>query len=200
MATPRIIILDTVTTTSAGTGPALGLQGDAMALPFEDGATPATAADRNLHTCPIEVFTYNTATSSTATVLLEQSVGIRAVITAVTKANPASVTATAHGFATGDVVSISGVNGMVELNGNTYTITVTNANVFTLGVDSTAYGTYTSGGVAFGPWTVWQTLTFASVATKKSINSVGTLKTKYFRGRVTAISGATINGYLRFKD
>jgi hypothetical protein len=69
-------------------------------------------------------------------------------ITGVTNANPASVTDTAHGYATGDKVTINNVQGMTQLNGNTYTITVTGANAFTLGVDSTAYGTYTAGGKA----------------------------------------------------
>ncbi len=69
-------------------------------------------------------------------------------ITAATQANPCAVTAVGHGYTTGDVITIDGVLGMTQLNGNTYTITVTGANTFTLGVDSTAYGAYTGGGNA----------------------------------------------------
>ena len=71
-------------------------------------------------------------------------------ISAVTQANPAEVTvADTADFLTGDTVDIAGVVGMTELNGNTYTITVTSGTTFTLdGVDSTGFTAYTSGGVA----------------------------------------------------
>lgn len=78
----------------------------------------------------------------------------QATITGITKANPAVVTATAHGFATGDTVTISAVVGMTQVNTNRYIITVIDANSFSLSdlfgnpVDSTAFGTYVSGGIA----------------------------------------------------
>jgi len=72
-----------------------------------------------------------------------------ATITGATQALPAVITAPAHTFTTGDSVTISTVVGMTALNGNTYTITVLTGNTFELdGVDSTAYGAYTSGGIA----------------------------------------------------
>jgi hypothetical protein len=52
-------------------------------------------------------------------------------ITGATNANPISITCTAHGFTTGDKVFISGVVGNTNANGG-YTITVVNANAFTL--------------------------------------------------------------------
>lgn len=68
-------------------------------------------------------------------------------ITGITKASPPVVTATAHGLADGDVVRITGVVGMTELNNGVYIINVLNANTFELlGVDATGYGTYASGG------------------------------------------------------
>jgi hypothetical protein len=70
-------------------------------------------------------------------------------ITAITKANPAVVTSTAHGLAEGDVVRITGVVGMTELNGGLYVVDNVTTNTFELfGVDSTGYGSYTSGGTA----------------------------------------------------
>lgn len=70
-------------------------------------------------------------------------------ITAITQANPAVVTATAHGFATGDLVAIAAVGGMTALNGNTYIVEVLTANTFELvGVNSTGFAAYTSGGTA----------------------------------------------------
>lgn len=70
-------------------------------------------------------------------------------ISAATKANPCQVTATGHGYATGDIVIIEGVVGMTELNGRYYTITKVDDDNFTLdGVNSTAYTTYVSDGYA----------------------------------------------------
>ena len=71
-------------------------------------------------------------------------------ITGITKANPAVVTATSHGFSNGDEVDISGVVGMTQVNGNTYTVANKTANTFELsGIDSTGYSTYTSGGIVY---------------------------------------------------
>jgi hypothetical protein len=67
-------------------------------------------------------------------------------ITAITKANPCAITAPAHGLTTGDKVGIFDVLGMTELNGNRYTVTVTDADNFTINVDSTGFTTYTVSG------------------------------------------------------
>jgi len=70
-------------------------------------------------------------------------------ITGATRTNPISITSTAHGFVTGDLVIINNVGGTTAANNtaiapNTYwTITVVNANTFTLnGISGTASGTY----------------------------------------------------------
>ncbi len=68
-------------------------------------------------------------------------------ISAITKANPAVVTANTHGFSNGDVVLINEVSGMTEVNGNTYTVANKAANTFELlSTNSSAYTTYVSGG------------------------------------------------------
>lgn len=68
-------------------------------------------------------------------------------ITGATQANPCVITANSHGLVSGDEVYISGVGGMTQLNGGYYTVTYIGANTFSLdGVNSTAYGAYTSGG------------------------------------------------------
>jgi hypothetical protein len=64
----------------------------------------------------------------------------------ITQANPAVVTAAQHGLATGDVIYIYGVQGMIQIDDG-YTITVIDADNFSLdGINSTAYGAYTTGG------------------------------------------------------
>lgn len=70
------------------------------------------------------------------------------VITAILQpSNPTQITSAAHGLSTGDVILIQNVGGMIELNDNTYTVTVVDANTFTLdGVDNTSFTPYTSGG------------------------------------------------------
>lgn len=70
-------------------------------------------------------------------------------ITGATQANPVEITATAHGYTTGDTVSINAIVGMTELNGKLYQLTSTGANTFTLdGIDGTGYTAYTSGGTS----------------------------------------------------
>jgi len=68
-------------------------------------------------------------------------------ITAITKADPAVVTANAHGLSDGDRVYISGVVGMTELNNREFTVANKTTNTFELsGEDSSSHTTYTSGG------------------------------------------------------
>lgn len=71
-------------------------------------------------------------------------------VQAITKANPGKVTTNlVHGFSAGQVVYLSGVGGMTSLNGVALTITpvVGDPYSFTIGVNTSGYPTYTSGGV-----------------------------------------------------
>lgn len=74
-------------------------------------------------------------------------------ITAITKANPAVVTSTAHGLSDGMAITITGVVGMTEING-TYYVAGSTANTFNLitldgvTVNSLLFTTYVSGGLA----------------------------------------------------
>jgi hypothetical protein len=78
---------------------------------------------------------------------------IEKVISGATSADPCVVTAIDHGFSPGDKVSIRGVVGMVELNTETaYTVAENpsspTATFKLLGVDSSGFDAYISGGVA----------------------------------------------------
>jgi len=81
--------------------------------------------------------------------VLDTGLPLTANITGITNANPGVVTAPAHGFVNGDVVIIEAVGGMTEVNDILFTVANKTTNTFQLsGIDTTAYGTYTSGGTA----------------------------------------------------
>jgi Ubiquitin-activating enzyme E1 FCCH domain len=67
-------------------------------------------------------------------------------ITDITQADPGQVTAPNHGLSTGNEVYISNVNGMTQVNGGIYTVTVVDANDFTIGIDTSGFSAYTIGG------------------------------------------------------
>lgn len=75
-------------------------------------------------------------------------------ITAATNANPCQLTISTHGYSTGQEIYISGVGGMTELNNRNFKVTVVDANNITISymsgtaVNSSSFGTYTSGGTS----------------------------------------------------
>jgi len=71
----------------------------------------------------------------------------RASISNITNANPGQVSSPGHGLSDGDIVYLYNVEGMAAANGVPYTVTVVDADSFTVGVDTTDFGIYTSGGV-----------------------------------------------------
>ena len=80
----------------------------------------------------------------------------KATISGATAANPVVITSTAHGLADSDLVSISGVVGMTEINAQTYYAKVTGYSTTTFAlysnsalsatVDGSGYTAYSSGG------------------------------------------------------
>lgn len=78
--------------------------------------------------------------------------GADKAISGITNANPAVVTCAAHGRATNDLVYISGVLGMTQVNGTFFNVEVLTADIFRLrtlaiaNVDSSAWGVYTLDG------------------------------------------------------
>ena len=70
-------------------------------------------------------------------------------IAAISKANPGVIqTTTAHGYTTGTLIYLAAIGGMTELNGTVVTITEVDADEFSIGVNTTGYTTYTTGGTA----------------------------------------------------
>lgn len=70
-----------------------------------------------------------------------------AAITAITKAANAVVTSPGHGLITGQSVTFSGVGGMTQINGLTGLVTFISSTQYSVNINSTAFSTYTSGGI-----------------------------------------------------
>lgn len=74
-------------------------------------------------------------------------------ITNITNAHPGVVTTSAPTtLVTGNEVTLYNVTGMTQVNGNTYVITVIDSTHFSIGVDTTTFGTYTGGGTVQFPY------------------------------------------------
>lgn len=70
------------------------------------------------------------------------------LVTGITNANPGVVTTDlTHGFSSGQVIQINGANGISGVNGVNLTITVIDPHSFSIGIDTTGSGAWTSGGV-----------------------------------------------------
>lgn len=84
-----------------------------------------------------------------------------ATITGITRANPGVVTTSApHGFNTGKSIFISGVVGMTQVNNTWFTVTSLSSTTFSIGVNTSSYTAWSSGGRAQkGPGSITQTLT-----------------------------------------
>lgn len=119
----------------------------------------------------LTVPTFAPSISPPATVLARDEDFAHVTATAVTNGNPASVTATAHGLSTGQRVTFTSAdaNGQ-DLLGTIYTVTVVNANTFTLnGVNRTAL----------------------SAVASAIFNRVFATATTVYRYRVSAVSSTT---------
>lgn len=65
-------------------------------------------------------------------------------ITAITQADPCVITAPFHSLTTGSEILLSGIVGMTELNGRVVTVTVIDADNFSINVDATQFDAFTS--------------------------------------------------------
>ena len=75
-------------------------------------------------------------------------VGSTLAVTGITQANPGVVTTDLnHGYTTGKVIEIEGIVGMTELNNVSLTATVITPTTFSIGVNTTGYTAYVSGGM-----------------------------------------------------
>lgn len=80
------------------------------------------------------------------TVTQREGTGKIAIISAVTQASSGVVTSNNHPFVNGDVIVFQAVQGMVQLNGATATVSAAATNTFTININTSGYGAYTAGG------------------------------------------------------
>lgn len=73
----------------------------------------------------------------------EKKTCLKVIETASVAAN-CSIKSTAHGYSTGDIIWITDVLGMLDLNDKHYTITKVDADNFTLGINSSTYDVHTA--------------------------------------------------------
>ena len=84
-------------------------------------------------------------------------------IVGATQANPVVLTITAHGYANGDDIEVSGVSGMTQLNGRRFRVANKTANTVELtdmhgtNINGTGYSAYASGGAASRVYTLTTT-------------------------------------------
>lgn len=75
-------------------------------------------------------------------------VGSQMLIDNITQANPGVVsTVLNHGYSNGNTVYPNGVQGMTAINGLPLAVTVIDEKTFSIGVNTTGFGAYTSGGI-----------------------------------------------------
>lgn len=72
-------------------------------------------------------------------------------VTGITQANPGVVSSTSHGYVEGDVVELSSIQGMTEVNDNLFVVDNPASGTFELaGTDTTNYGAFVTGSPADG--------------------------------------------------
>jgi hypothetical protein len=86
------------------------------------------------------------------------------IITAVTNAANAVVTSVNNGLVTGSRILINNVAGMIQLNGNSFTITVIDPDHFFLNVNSTSFGVFVNDGNA-----IWSSSPYNGFTTAKPL-------------------------------
>lgn len=136
----------------------------------------------------------------------KQGASLSGTITNVTLSgtNPVQVTSINNNLQTGSIITVSNVLGTIELNGSTYTVTVIDADNFTLdGTDSSTFSAYVSG----GSWTSTNTLSFTLFGNNQNPfpqNNFGILPTQLVIGgidnngnpfRIIDDGGANVNSY-----
>ncbi len=99
-----------------------------------------------------------------------------ATITGITNANPGVVSFSgAHGWSNGDDIWLEGISGMVQLNRRRVRVTVLSGTTVSIGIDTTAYDLWTSGGTGARFYTVSTPYLVADLPLLKYVQSADTM-------------------------
>ena len=113
-------------------------------LDFNTDAAPGALVSVNLY---VDSSIGDAANLPVYNTSMETSLSQQGEITGATQTNPCVITSANHSLQTGRELTIANVNGMTQLNGGLYTITVLTLNTFSLdGVDATIFTAYSYGG------------------------------------------------------
>ncbi len=97
-------------------------------------------------------------------------------VTGITQGNPGVVTTSApHGYANGDVVWLTDVAGMVEINRRRATVSVLGGSTFAVGLDTSGFGAWTSGGTVARLYTLATPYVTADLPRLKYVQSADTM-------------------------
>lgn len=122
------------------------------------------------------------------------SISFPSTITGATQATQAVLTVN-NQFAVGQTITITGVVGMTQLNGNTYTIVAVTPTTVTINVDSTAFGAYISNGVATPPTVIYSPNHTLNNSDFIQISGVLGTVGDQVNGRIFSVSNPTTNGF-----
>lgn len=123
-----------------------------------------------------------------------KNISFPSAITGATQASPCVLTST-NTFVVGQKITITDVEGMTELNDNTYTITAVSPTTITINVDSSLFTPYTMGGTATPTRTVYMPDHCLEEDDYIVIsNAIGTVSSQ-INGKVFSVSRPTLNEF-----
>jgi hypothetical protein len=149
------------------------------------------------------IYPIDTITSTTAYTIEAQSLATTTranlTISGITQANPGVVTYVgADNIANGDLIYITGVVGMTQVNGRVFTVANLNtgANTFQLsGINTTGFGAYVSGGViSFGIVPEFTTASGSNVVSVRLADHGQVVGNPVVFDEPTTVGGVTISG------
>jgi hypothetical protein len=129
--------------------------------------------------------------------------GSATTITAITKANPAVVTAASHGLSDDDIVWIQDAGGMTEVNNKIYIVDNSTTNTFELkGIDSSSFTAYTSAGTArktgVGYWSLGPNDLVLNSDTSADASGVGSVMWVIGESSELTLSGGSITSHVQY--
>lgn len=161
-------------------------------LPSSGGLSGGSNTSYTFHTNS----TVSTQSLLSKTVTQREGTGKIAVVTNITQASSGVVTSANHPFLNGDVVSFQAMQGMVQINGVSGTVSGVTTNTFVVAINTSGFGAYTAGGFATVALTGVQRWYNTNLATGSGVLAGSLVDSGVFNASVNgmAFSGAFTTG------